>query len=88
MTIADKSLDIAFVALNYHDLFFTHTIRDGKTTKLRDKIVDYKAALATIKKALKKMGYLSLSITQPSQVLDMTSPIHCTASIQILLGFN
>lgn len=56
MTIPDESLDIAFVALNYHDLFFTHTIRDGKTTKLRDKIVDYKAVLATVKKALKDDG--------------------------------
>jgi predicted methyltransferase len=56
MTIPDKSLDIAFIALNYHDLFFTDTMRDGKKVQLRDDIVDYKAALATIKKALKDDG--------------------------------
>jgi len=56
MTIPDESLDIAFIALNYHDLFFTHTTQDGKTTKLRDKIVDYKAALAIVKLALKDDG--------------------------------
>lgn len=56
MSIPDNSLDIAFTALNYHDLFFTHTVRDGKTVQLRDDIVDYKAALAVIKKALKDDG--------------------------------
>lgn len=56
MTIPDGSLDIVFVALNYHDLFFTDTTQDGKKVQLRDEIVDYKAALATIKKALKDEG--------------------------------
>jgi predicted methyltransferase len=56
MTIPDESLDIAFIALNYHDMFFTHTTQDGKKVQLRDDIVDYKAALATIKKALKADG--------------------------------
>lgn len=56
MTIPDESIDIAFIALNYHDLFFTHTTQEGKRVQLRDDIVDYKAALTTIKKALKKDG--------------------------------
>ena len=56
MTIPDESVDIAFIALNYHDLFFTHTTQDGKKVQLREDIVDYKAALATIKKALKQDG--------------------------------
>jgi predicted methyltransferase len=56
INIPDGSLDIAFIALNYHDLFFTHTTQDGKKVQLRDDIVDYKAALATIKKALKQNG--------------------------------
>ena len=56
MTIPDKSIDIAFIALNYHDLFFTHSTQDGKKVQLRDKIVDYKAALATINRALKEHG--------------------------------
>jgi predicted methyltransferase len=56
MTIEDGSLDLAFMALNYHDLFFTHTMGEDKKIQLRDNIVDYKAALATIKKALKEDG--------------------------------
>jgi predicted methyltransferase len=56
MTIPDESIDIAFIALNYHDLFFTHNIQDGKKVQLRNAIVDYKSALATIKKALKEDG--------------------------------
>jgi predicted methyltransferase len=56
MTIPDASLDMVFVALNYHDFFFTQNTRNGKTTTFRDDIVDYKAALATIKKALKDDG--------------------------------
>jgi predicted methyltransferase len=53
MTIPDNSVDIAFMALNYHDLFFTDTVRDGKTQQLRDEVVDYKSALAAVKKAMK-----------------------------------
>lgn len=56
MDIPDASLDIVFTALNYHDLFFTELTRDGKVTKLRDNIVDYKAALARMKRAMKDDG--------------------------------
>ncbi|NCP66320.1 MAG: class I SAM-dependent methyltransferase [Paraglaciecola sp.] len=52
------SVDIAFMALNYHDLFFTQMIRDGKTVVLREQVVDYRAALATIKSALNDDGVL------------------------------
>ncbi|WP_339899939.1 hypothetical protein [Paraglaciecola polaris] len=51
--IPDDSLDLVFTALNYHDLFFTHSIQDGKKVALRDDVVDYQAALSTIKKAMK-----------------------------------
>lgn len=56
MDVPDNSLDLVFTALNYHDLFFTDTVRDGKKVQLRDGIVDYKAALANIKSALKDDG--------------------------------
>lgn len=54
--IPDASLDIVFTALNYHDLFFTEFTQDGKVNKVREKIVDYKAALARIKRAMKDEG--------------------------------
>jgi predicted methyltransferase len=56
MQIPDKSLDMVFTALNYHDLFFTYSLKEGKKLPLRKEIVDYKAALATIKKAMKDDG--------------------------------
>lgn len=56
--VPDNSLDIVFTALNYHDLYFTHSVRDGKKVQLREDIVDYKAAFATVKKAMKEDGLL------------------------------
>lgn len=53
MTIPNNSLDLVFTALNYHDLFFTHSQQNGKEVILRDDIVDYKAALKTIKDAMR-----------------------------------
>ncbi|GAC11388.1 class I SAM-dependent methyltransferase [Paraglaciecola chathamensis] len=54
MTIPENSLDLVFTALNYHDLFFTHSTENGKNVMLRDTIVDYKAALNKIKDAMKE----------------------------------
>jgi predicted methyltransferase len=56
MPIANNSVDLVFTALNYHDLFFTHSNRGGKRTQFREKAVDHKAALAKIKKLLKEDG--------------------------------
>ncbi|QHJ11754.1 hypothetical protein FX988_01990 [Paraglaciecola mesophila] len=56
MSIAKNSLDLVFTALNYHDLFFTHSTQNGKQVSLRDDIVDYKAALRKIKEAMKEDG--------------------------------
>lgn len=56
ISIPDNSLDTVFTALNYHDLFFTVMERNGTVTKLREGIVDYKSALARIKKAMKTGG--------------------------------
>jgi predicted methyltransferase len=56
MPIENNSVDLVFTALNYHDLFFTHSIRDGKVTKLRESVIDHKAALAKVKTILKDDG--------------------------------
>jgi predicted methyltransferase len=78
MTIPDETLDIAFIALNYHDLFFTHTTQDGKKVQLREDIVDYKAALATIKKALKDDGIFIIvdHIAKPGSGYDIANTLH------------
>ena len=52
MEIAPGTVDIVFTALNYHDMFFTEFTRDGSPVKVRDDIVDYKAALARVKDAM------------------------------------
>ena len=56
MSMKDKSIDLVFTALNYHDLFFTHSARDGKIAKVRDKAIDHKQALANIKRVMKDDG--------------------------------
>jgi len=56
MAIDKQSVDLVFTALNYHDLFFTHSVRDGKVTKFRESVIDHKAALAKVKAILKDDG--------------------------------
>ena len=58
MDIPAKSIDIAFTALNYHDLFFTYNIdeKTGERTEFREQAVDHKAALAKIKASMKDDG--------------------------------
>lgn len=56
MPVKLNSVDLVFTALNYHDLFFTHTVRDGEIIKLRDKPIDHKAALAKLSRILKNDG--------------------------------
>jgi len=56
INIANNSIDLAFTALNYHDLFFTHSVRDGKVTQFRENVVDHKSALKKLKKVLKDDG--------------------------------
>lgn len=58
MQVPANSIDLAFTALNYHDLFFTHTMQNGKLVTLRDDVVDYRVALGAIKTALKDDGIL------------------------------
>jgi predicted methyltransferase len=78
MTIPDESIDIAFIALNYHDLFFTHNIQDGKKVQLRDAIVDYKSALATIKEALKEDGIFTIidHVAMSGSGYDIANTLH------------
>ena len=56
MDLADKSVDLVFTALNYHDLFFTHSTRNGKVIQVREKAIDHKKALANIKRMMKDDG--------------------------------
>lgn len=56
MELADNSIDLVFTALNYHDLFFTHSTRNGKTTIMREQPINHKKALANIKRMMKDDG--------------------------------
>jgi predicted methyltransferase len=78
MNIPDESIDIAFIALNYHDLFFTDTTQDGKKVQLRDDIVDYKSTLASIKKALKVDGIFIIidHVAKSGSGYDIANTLH------------
>lgn len=52
------SVDVAFMGINYHDLFFTSRVRNGRVEKMREKNVDYKQALIAIRERLKDDGIL------------------------------
>lgn len=56
INLPTASIDVAFMAINYHDLFFTHRIRNGKHETMRDTVVDHRSALKNIKRMLKKDG--------------------------------
>ncbi|MCO4798680.1 MAG: class I SAM-dependent methyltransferase [Colwelliaceae bacterium] len=56
MPIQNNSIDLVFTALNYHDLFFTHSVREGKITQFRENVIDHKAALAKIYDILNEDG--------------------------------
>lgn len=59
--IPNSSVDIAFMGINYHDLFFTHRVRNGRVEKMRESIVDYERALSKISKLLKRNGVLIIT---------------------------
>ncbi|MCL1035835.1 hypothetical protein L2750_01505 [Shewanella submarina] len=56
--LSPASLDIAFMAINYHDLFFTHRSRNGKYEVMREGIVDPIQAFLHIRDLLKPDGVL------------------------------
>jgi len=78
MPIANNSVDLVFTALNYHDLFFTHSNRGGKITQFREKAVDHKAALAKIKNVLKDDGIFVIVDHVGVQVQVLTQLMMCT----------
>jgi predicted methyltransferase len=78
MDIPDNSLDLVFTALNYHDLFFTYTLREGKRTQVREVVVDHKAALARIKTAMKEDGIFVIvdHAAKPGSGYEVANTLH------------
>lgn len=78
INVPDESLDVVFTALNYHDLFFTETNRDGIITKLRDAVVDYKTTLTHIKKAMKPDGVFVIidHFAKPGSGYEAANTVH------------
>ncbi len=56
-----QSIDIAFMGINYHDLFFTDRIRNGKKEIMRNSIVDYRKSFLNVKRLLKDDGVLIIT---------------------------
>lgn len=61
INVANSSVDIAYMTINYHDLFFTTRVRDGQPEKMRNDVVDYKKALANVREKLKDKGLLIIT---------------------------
>lgn len=78
INVPQNSLDVVFTALNYHDLFFTETNRDGVITKLRDDVVDYKTTLSHIKKAMKPDGVFVIidHFAKPGSGYEAANTVH------------
>ena len=79
VNVPDNSVDLVFTALNYHDLFFTHTVRDGKKVVLRPNgAVDHKQALAKLKKVLKDDGVIVIidHHAEPGSGYEAANTIH------------
>tara|TARA_R110000868_G_scaffold151940_1_gene376533 strand:- start:172 stop:957 length:786 start_codon:yes stop_codon:yes gene_type:complete len=78
MVVPAGSIDIAFTALNYHDLFFTEMMQGSKLVKLRDDVVDYRLALAAIKTALKESGVLVIidHVGKPGSGYEAANNLH------------
>jgi len=58
MDVPNQSVDIAFMGINYHDLFFVDRIRKGKYERMREDVVDHQEALESIRNKLKSDGIL------------------------------
>jgi predicted methyltransferase len=78
ITIPESSVDIAFMALNYHDLFFIDTIQNGKKVQLREDVIDYKTALTTIKNTMKDDGVFIIidHFAKPGSGYDAANILH------------
>lgn len=58
LDLPSEAVDIAFMAINYHDLYFTHRQRNGETLQLREAVVDHRKAFAVVRSALSERGVL------------------------------
>ena len=78
INLPDNSVDIAFMGINYHDLFFTYRFRDGKLETLRDQVVDYKTSFTTVKKVLKDDGVLIIvdHFGEPGSGYEAANTLH------------
>jgi len=76
--IPSNNIDIAFMGINYHDLFFTHRTRNGQVEQMRNEIVDYKQALLTIHSSLKKNGVLIITdhVARPGSGYRAANDLH------------
>lgn len=76
--LPDQSVDLAFMAINYHDLFFTHRTRNGKRQVMRDSVVDHRAALANIRRMLTPDGRLIISdhVAHPGSGYAAANDLH------------
>ncbi|MCC2618271.1 methyltransferase domain-containing protein [Aestuariibacter halophilus] len=76
--VPDNSVDIIFTALNYHDLFFTDYTKDGEHIVLRESVVNYRDALARLKKALKPDGIMVIidHAATPGSGYDAANVLH------------
>lgn len=76
--LEDNSIDIAFMAINYHDLFFTHRYHESQVETLRNEVVDYKSFLTVVKTALKDDGVLIIidHYAKPGSGYDAANNLH------------
>ncbi len=76
--IPEKSVDVAFMGINYHDLYFTHRTRNGKLETLRNENVDFLAAFKNVKGALKDDGVLVVidHIAKPGSGYHAANTLH------------
>ncbi|WP_342806724.1 hypothetical protein [Alteromonas sp. M12] len=76
--VADKSVDIVFTALGYHDLFFTNTVRGGKLIELREHVVDHVKVLEKLHRVLKDDGIIVVidHIAQAGSGYDAANTLH------------
>lgn len=61
IALPDASVDVAFMGINYHDLYFISRIRHNKKETMRSEVVDYKKAMGNIKRMLKPDGILIIT---------------------------
>lgn len=76
--IASKSIDIVFMAINYHDLYFTHRFKNGKRQVMRSENVNYQHAFANVKRILKDNGVLIITdhIAKPGSGYAAANDLH------------